>query len=294
MARRWLLATIALLCAGCQVAYFGVINVGAQAELVAPRDGVVYDTALRLGLDVHRPDAVPRAPVVVFFHGGAWQHGERRSYRFVGSALAAHGIVAVMPDYRRYPSVRFPAFVEDGARAVAWTFAHAERIGGDPKRIYLGGHSSGAHIAALLATDARYLAAVGHRPGELAGVIGVAGPYDFVPITHPLLLEIFGAEERHALSQPVNFIDGDEPPFLLLHGDADRRVAVFHSERLAQRLSAAARPVQLRRYAGVGHVRILSALRYPKLAPTLADIVAFVSAPGATRTTPLEPAAAAQ
>jgi acetyl esterase/lipase len=180
-------------------------------------------------------------------------------------------------DYRHGPAVPFPAFVEDVAAAVRWTRDHARDYGGDPAKIFLAGHSAGAHIAALVAADARYLRAVGLAPRELAGVIGIAGPYDFAPITDPDLRRIFGdTPAQWAASQPIEFVDGDEPPFLLLHGDDDKTVWPRNSERLAAKLRAAGVAVDYRTYPGLGHVRILSAFRFPSLAPTLDDTAAFV------------------
>ena len=214
----------------------------------------------------------------MFFYGGRWQDGNRRQYAFVGKALAANGIVAVLPDYREYPAVRFPAFVEDAARAVAWARQHAQALGGDPSRLYVAGHSAGGHIAALLGTDARYLRAQGFAPRDLAGVIAIAGPHDFLPITEADIAGIFGPPERYPDSQPVNFVDGDEPPFLLLHGSDDDLVRPRNSVSLAERLQAAHEPCELKLYPGIGHIRILAAmdLSYDRLAPTLDDVKAFV------------------
>lgn len=262
---------------GCQRLLFAGINLRGEAAATTARYGPEAGHAL----DVYRPRGARGAPVVVFFHGGRWQHGRRADYAFAGEALARHGIVAVLPDYRHYPQVRFPAFVEDAARAVAWTRAHVAELGGDPQRIFLAGHSSGAHLAALLATDARYLQAVGLHPRDLRGVAGLAGPYDFLPLTDPVLQDLFGAERDWPASQPVSFVDGDEPPFLLLHGEDDRVVWPRNSTRLAARLRAAGVPVQERRYADLGHVRILLALRFPSFAPTLSDLVRFVGEDGA-------------
>ena len=271
-----------LLCAcavsGCASGFFAVLNAGGTPRGITVEPDQRYADDLDERLDVYRPDAIGDAPVVVFFYGGRWQDGSRDDYAFVGRALATRGLVAVVPDYRGYPEVRFPAFVEDAAQAVAWTRTHAARLGGDPRRIYLAGHSAGAHIAALLATDARYLAAVGMEPQDLAGVVAIAGPHDFLPITDADLAEIFGPPERYPDSQPVSFVDGDEPPFLLLHGADDDSVRVRNSESLAARLCGVDVANELKLYPGVGHVRILAAIDpdYARLAPTLDDVVRFV------------------
>jgi acetyl esterase/lipase len=272
------LALAAVLATGCEATFFRVLNAGSIPASIAIDRDVVYATDTGQRLDVYRPAMASGAPVVVFFYGGRWQGGDRQRYAFVGEALAASGIVAVLPDYREYPAVRFPAFVEDAARAVGWARQHARALGGNSSRLYVAGHSAGGHIAALLGTDAHYLRAQGFAPRDLAGVIAIAGPHDFLPITEADLAEIFGPPERYPASQPVNFVDGDEPPFLLLHGSDDDIVRTRNSVSLAERLLAAHEPGELRLYPGVGHIRILAAmdLSYDRLAPTLDDVKAFV------------------
>jgi acetyl esterase/lipase len=273
------LALSALLITGCEAAFFRVLNAGDTPSTVSVESDQIYAADTGEKLDIYRPLAAgPGAPVVVFFYGGRWQGGDRTEYSFVGEALAARGIVAVLPDYREYPAVTFPVFVTDAAQAVAWARAHAAGLGGDPARLYVAGHSAGAHIAALLGTDARYLGAVGLAPRDLAGVIAIAGPHDFLPITDADLALIFGPPERYPESQPVNFVDGDEPRFLLLHGADDDLVEPRNSESLAARLHAAHEPCELSIYPRTGHIRILAALAlgHEKLAPTLDDVVRFV------------------
>ncbi len=101
----------------------------------------------------------------------------------MAKALARRGYVAVLPDYRIYPQARYPDFLDDGARAVRWAKDNATRFGGDPQKLFLMGHSAGAHIAAMLALDATWLQKVGLVPGrDIAGLIGISGPYDFLPL----------------------------------------------------------------------------------------------------------------
>ncbi|MFT3805903.1 alpha/beta hydrolase [Arenimonas sp.] len=251
---RWtlLLASLALL-AGCRGAYFHALNARAPDR---SSDTFVYDQAQGLSLDLYRADR-PMAPVVVFFYGGSWRNGRREEYRFVASALADSGALTLVPDYGKAPAHPFPDFMHDAAHAVAWARANAARHGGDPQRIFVVGHSAGAHIAALLAADARYLAEAGLAPADLAGVVGLSGPYDFLPITNAELREVFGDEGQWPATQPVNFVDGDEPPFLLMHGLKDRLVDPRNSERLARRLGARGVPAQLRELPDSGHVGML-------------------------------------
>jgi acetyl esterase/lipase len=270
------LLLVAAMQSGCQSLYFTAVNAGGDARSAT----VAYGPAPMQKIDIYRPPGSgENAPVVLFLYGSRWEGGRREHYAFVGKKLAAHGVLALVADYRQYPDVRFPVFVQDAARALQWAQHNSGAYGGDPRRLFVVGHSAGAHIAALLATDARYLAAVRMRPRDLRGVVGIAGPYDFLPFTEADLRDIFGPEPQWPDSQPVNFVDGDEPPMLLLHGSDDRVVWPRNSERLAQRLRTAGDRVEHRVYPGLGHVRIVSALRYPSLAPTLEDTLDFVLAP---------------
>ena len=270
------LAAIAttLLLAGCQQVYFRGLNLGAGEGA-----SVVFDAERGLELDVYRPvGPVPAAgaPVVVFFYGGSWTSGKREYYRFVGDALAQRGVLVLIPDHRKSPAHRVAAFMADGAAAVAWARANARSYGGDTERVFLMGHSAGAQIAALLATDARYLAVHQLRPTQLAGVIGLAGPYDFLPLTDPKVKQALGPAQGWPLTQPINFVDGDEPPFLLIQGDADKRVDPGNAPRFASRLKEHQGTVSVSVVPGVGHVGLLNGFYSARSSPVLAQSVAWI------------------
>lgn len=267
------LALTALLTTGCERALFAFANRG----LAPPESTATYAPDLGLALDVYRPESAPArpAPVVVFFYGGNWQRGTREQYRFVGRQLARHGVLTIVADYRTWPRAGFPAFVEDGAKAVAWAHANAARLGGDPERVHVAGHSAGAQIAALIATDARYLEPHGLAPGTLAGMIGLAGPYNF-DITGQYV-PIFGPPAQWPRAQAVNFVDGDEPPFLLVHGIDDEVVEPRDSRELAQRLRDAGVRVELIMLDDGGHAAPLAGLydtaREPLVLPAILDFI---------------------
>jgi acetyl esterase/lipase len=154
---------------------------------------IAYGPDPQQQLDVYVPTtaAGPR-PVVVFWHGGSWRQGDKADYRFVGAALAESGYVAVVANYRHYPQVKMPGYMSDAAQAARWAAAHAAEFGGAPERLYLMGHSAGAHLAALVTLDARYFTAAGGPAPRIAGVIGLSGPYDFLPLSNPDDQEMFG------------------------------------------------------------------------------------------------------
>ena len=241
--------------------------------------GIQYGARPRQKLDVYRPAKAMRPKaVIVFFYGGSWKWGERRHYRFVGQALASRGYLVVIPDYRLYPEVEFPGFVEDAAAAIKWVHREIPARGGDPDRIVLAGHSAGAHIAALVALDRAYLrdAAVPHS--SIAGWVGLAGPYAFDPLKFARIRPIFESAPDPNAARPITFVRRGAPPALLLHGSADRTVGVTNSRQLARRLKSAGVPLRYDLFDGVGHSGILLALAKPfeDKAPVLARISTFV------------------
>jgi acetyl esterase/lipase len=257
-----------------------VLNALAPRADVRETTNLAYAEGARHGIDVYAPDGAEGAPVVLFLYGGSWDSGERGMYRFLGTSLAAGGVVCMVPDYRVWPDVRFPAFMHDAARALAWARAHAAEHGGDAARIVLMGHSAGAQMATLLALDGEYLAGEGLRPAAaLRGVVGLAGPYDFLPLRDPTLRAIFGPESTWPESQPVNYAHPGAPPMLLATGDQDSTVLPRNTARLASRLRATGNDVRAVTYAGIGHREILGAfapaLRF--LAPVRRDVLGFVA-----------------
>ena len=242
--------------------------------------GLAYGSGPRFKLDVYRPAKVTSAsPVVVFFYGGNWAAGERGDYAFVGRALAARGIVVVIPDYRLYPEVRYPDFLDDSAQAVAWTASNISRYGGDPNKLFLMGHSAGAYNAAMLALDARYLGQQGMAIRSLAGWIGLAGPYDFMPIENKTVRPVFHFPNTPRQSQPINHTGGAMLPALLIAASKDKLVnPVRNTGGLAAKLRAAGVPVEEVYYDGVSHTTLLASISAPlrSLAPTLDAIDAFI------------------
>lgn len=274
------LVTLAGGAAGAIVAPVQVLNALAGFEPYRVETGIAYGEGPRQRLDVYVPVGGGKArPVVVFFYGGGWEEGERSTYRFVGAALASRGLVAVIPDYRVYPEARFPDFVEDGARAVRWARDHAGEFGGDGRRLVLAGHSAGAHIAAMLSFDRQWLAAAGLDAGtDIAGLVGLAGPYDFLPLHSATLAAIFGPEEQRARTQPINFVDGRGPPAFLATGPDDRTVDPGNTARLAARIRARGGEVTTRFYERVDHRTLIGAFAGPLrlIAPVLDDTAAFI------------------
>lgn len=282
--RAWLTPLAVLGLAACVAACSPVtaLNVLARAGDHSVTTGVAYGPGPRQQLDVYRPaEPAPAGgwPMVVFFYGGSWNSGQRADYAFVGQALASRGIVTLVADYRLYPQVRYPEFLQDCAAALAWALDQSRALGADPRRVHVMGHSAGAYNAAMLAMDARWLAPTGHAPSQLAGFIGLAGPYDFLPSTNPDVQPVFFHPSVPPGAQPVEWAGAATPRSFL---GAARSDALVDPQRntlaLASRLQAAGVPVTLKLYEGVNHVTLAGALARPLrwLAPVLDDVAAFV------------------
>jgi acetyl esterase/lipase len=264
-----------------------VLNMAAWGSDVEIERDVSFGSDPRLKLDVYRSPAVKDAPVVVFFYGGSWQWGDKSIYRFVGAALARAGFVAVIPDYRVFPAVLYPDFLRDSALAVRWSKDNAARLGGDPDKLFLSGHSAGAYNAISLATDRRWLAETKLDPSkDIAGVIGIAGPYDFLPLKAENLKTIFGPEETRPATQPINYVDGNEPPMLLLRPANDNVVDPGNSARLANRLEKSGGKAKLVTYDRVGHLSIIATFSplLSFLAPARDELARFVREISAKKT----------
>lgn len=269
--RRGILAGVASLIGGCSPA--ALLNTTVPKKGYTLEADIPYGSLPRQKLDFYKPDT-PRADgkTVIFFYGGSWDQGTKGDYLFVAQALAARGIAVVIPDYRLYPEVRFPAFLEDSAQAVRWA---GDRVGID--KLFLMGHSAGGHIALMLATNTPYLAAAGVDRMKLAGVIGIAAPSDFLPLTSSKLIDIFGGANRPEI-QAITFARAPLPRALLLHGTTDTTVYPRNSANLAAAWRKAGAPAELKLYPDVGHIDIVAAFSdlLRKQAPSLADVSAFI------------------
>jgi len=243
----------------------------------AARD-VAYGAHARQKLDVYRPDDGSSGnPVLMFIYGGSWDDGDKKSYSFVGRAFAAAGYVTVIADYRLVPQVRYPDFVKDGAKALAWVKTHIENFGGSPDRIFLLGHSAGAYNAMMLALDPHFLRAEGLSSNVVKAVAGLSGPYDFLPLDVKSTKAAFAGAADLKATQPVNHVTQRTPPVFLATGDKDDLVRPKNTRALTARLKAAGRPHQTRIYKDIGHAGILLAISRPLRgkAPVIEDVTAF-------------------
>ena len=261
MHKRWKTGLAALLSAALTACSpVGVLN------LLVPKSGyqivrdLAYGSDPRQRLDIYVPDKHgPNMPVMLFFYGGSWQDGSKSLYLALGQAFASQGVLVAVADYRLYPQVNFPIFLEDSARAFVYVRDHAGHYGGDPKRLFLVGHSAGAYNAVMLASDRRYLEQAGASLSDVCGVIGIAGPYNFLPLVDPALIALFGGADRPE-TQPISYIDGARPPMLFTAGAADTVVSPHNASDMAEKLKRFGNRAETITYPGVGHIGIILSL----------------------------------
>lgn len=257
---------------------------------VVPSDGgamkvasdISFGPQPRQMLDVYAPEGAQALPSVLFIYGGSWNSGSKDEYAFVARSIAARGYVVVVADYRLVPGVRYPDFLIDGALAIRWMKDNIGRYGGDPRRVSVAGHSAGAYNAVMIALNSKILAAAGLGRGAIKAAIGIAGPYDFLPLDDPATIAAFQSWPNPIETQPIHYPSRTAPPMLLLHGLDDTTVYPRNTRSLAAKLSSAGAFVEAKYYPGIGHAGIVTAFAPPfrSNAPVLDDIDRFLKAHG--------------
>lgn len=249
----------AFLTSSCTYLGLRAINLPSHFKGYDRAHDITFLEDYNLKLDIYSPKGAQAKdyPVLVFFYGGRWTTGRRQDYRFIADQFVECGYVVVIPDYRKYPDVKFPAFIDDGAAAVNWVHDNIAHYGGDQNRILVSGHSAGAHIGALLIADQNYL----NDGVKVRAFAGLAGPYAFIP-DEPDLIDMFGPEENYPNIQVPTFVNGDEPPMLLQYGEQDDLVAAFNHERLEKALRDENQDIRVITYSEFDHVGLLTALSW--------------------------------
>lgn len=240
-----------------------------------------YGPLPRQKIDLYRPKGTATKAVILYLYGGGWVSGARWYYRLFGRTMASRGYAVAIPDYHLYPQATFPAFVEDAALAFKWVREHAAQLGGSSARVFVMGHSAGAHISALLALDPKYLRAHGLGPEAICGVIGLAGPYTLDPLKWKGVQNIFAPSQAAPHSaRPIKLVRAGAPPMLLLHGERDRIVGPQASVNFAGALTAAGSQAEAKLYPRIGHFEIFAAYMWGWRwrARVLQDTEAFIDA----------------
>lgn len=266
---KWLLLVMSVFLSSCSSIKLYVANSLAKTDAYQLSADISYGSDASQTLDVYSVnDAANAEPsnanVIIFYYGGCWGACTRftkEDYRFVAESLVDEETVVIVPDYQRYPDVLFPTLMADASATVEWAKNNVAQYGGDPDRLFLMGHSSGAHMAVMLALNETYLPSDTYK--RIRGVVGLAGPYDFLPLTSGYQKKLFGPEANYPASQPINFVDGSEPPLMLLHGGKDWIVKEKNMVNLSKKIEAAGGQVHTKLYKELSHSGIVSMLSIP-------------------------------
>lgn len=283
-----LISTAASAPAFAQVTIFSAFNLpGAVDGNVRKYADIPYADREGAKLDIYRPEEITEAtpaPVVMFIYGGGWAAGDKFEYEFVGRAFAANGYIAVIADYRKYPEVTYPQFLEDNAAAMKWIEDNISQYAGDPNRFFLAGHSAGAYNAVMLALDQSFRREY-NVTMPIRAVAGISGPYNFYPFEYDEVRRVFGKAPNPEGTQPMNLVTSDAPPMLLVSGTSDPIVRMQNSTAFANKLRAQGIWVTEKFYEGFGHMEPVIALgalwrwRMPVLADTLDFFYTFGAFP---------------
>ena len=268
------------------------LNFADQAYLIGERQfayaqkNIAFGDDERQKLDIYWPEKKganaqadkEKSPVIIFYHGGSWRDGERVGYAFLGRALASRGYISVIADYRKTPDVVFPAFVEDAARAFVWTEKNIERYGGDTSNIFIMGHSAGAHLMMLIGLDHKYLNALGSDSAKIKGIIGLAGPYDFLPFDGEAAKAALGQWPKPEETQPITYARGDAAPMLLLTGTDDTTVYPRNGQRLKAAINDVNGEAEIIEYPDMDHYGIIMAYAraFRSYGSALEDSIRFI------------------
>ncbi len=238
---------------------------------VIPTDGydlkedIAYGELARQKLDIYIPKetSTQKMPIVLFYYGGGWDSGKKTDYLFAAEAFTSKGYVTVIPDYRVFPEVKFPEFMQDPVSAAKWVKTHINEYGGDSDNVFIVGHSAGAHIGMMMNINTQYLQTVDLSPNDFNAFVGLAGPYDFLPLVSQRLKDIFGPKQSRWRSQPINFVIGDNQPILLMVGLKDNTVWPRNTFNLAKAIEGKKGSVQVIEFANYSHVDMVAKMAKP-------------------------------
>ncbi len=274
-----LLAGMIMILSACQSA--GLFSLNVPTYLAADYEvskSHIYGDQPWQQLDIYQP-ANAEAPLktLVLIYGGGWRSGTKEQYAFLADAFTRLGYRVVIPDYTKYPEGVYPDYVEDAALATKWLSEHLAEDGGETDGFYLMGHSAGAHTAAMLVTNDRFLQQVGLSPNIYDGFIGLSGPYNFTP-KKARYKRVFGGGPDFSHMKLNNFVNGNEPPMLLIHGAQDGTVVAENMHSFAEKLRTHDVSVTAELYEDLGHYDMIALFSraLPKGEQVIQDIDAFM------------------
>ena len=275
-----------LVAAGSLAVVLCVVAAGAQSDRITVVKDLDYMPGIEYPggkdrLDLYIPPGTGSRPVIFSLHGGALSMGDRGEESFVGRRLAAAGYLTVVTSYRLSPQVSHPAHIQDAAAAFAWVKRNIRQHGGDPDRIIVIGHSAGAYLAMLLATDARYLAAHKLSPSDIKGLVPVSGFFwvDKEGVAPDRPTYVWGTDPKVWVeSSPARYLRADLPPVLLIDTDGDEDWRQKQNVDMAAALRAAGhQDVSTHKVKGRTHMSVWTNMLEGESEETSSWILAFAN-----------------
>lgn len=225
-------------------------------------------------LDIYRTETPKEnAPVLMFVHGGSWDSGSKNIYKFLAEGFTKSGYDIVVPNYRIYPNAKFPDFLEDNARAVAFTVETFPN-----RKIVLVGHSAGGYNVLMLGLRDEFLSGAGvDRCAVISGVVSLAAPVGLTPLDSKPLTDIF-PDRFTADDAAINNVTGPTPPIFLGHGEKDTTVNPLNASKLAEKIVARGGVAQSKVYPGQSHVDVVKVIsrHFDGKVTLKADIINFI------------------
>ncbi|WP_425238012.1 alpha/beta hydrolase [Ulvibacterium sp.] len=212
----------------------------------------------RCKLDVYYPQDTVNVSTVVWFHGGGLEFGEKH----IPEGLLEKGVVVVTVNYRMHPKVKHPIYIEDAAAAVAWTFKNIERYNGNPKKIFVTGHSAGGYLASMVGLDKQYLEKHGVDANDIAGLI----PFSGHTIAHFTIRKEMGIKGTQPIVNPyapLFHVRKDAPPMLLITGNRELELLGRYEENayFYRMMKVVEHPdIELMELDGYGHNMVYPAI----------------------------------
>ena len=262
---------------------WGVLNAVPQlfpkSQSVKEHINLPYGSAPKQVLDVVSSGKCKNSPVIVFAHGGSWRWGQKDYHRTIGQQFAKSGIVFTTIDYRLYPDVRFPSFPQDVALSVQWVRENISKYGGDRNKIFLMGHSAGAHSVSLVGLDSTYLQELGGDLDWIKGVIPMACPFEFDPSKEFLYRDLFPRDLDATKLMPMGIeLKGDIPSFFIMQGGLDPIIRNELALEFASKVEKAGGRAQVKLYRTHGHFSLVRRTTSWHIwpSPLLKDVVSFI------------------
>lgn len=252
----------ALFLSACDGLAVYAVNLPVKFEENQVSKNISYGRRAYQSADIYRSEICKKdCPVIVFFYGGGWVSGEKETYPFLARAFTDQGYVVVIPDYAKYPDVKFPEFIKDGAKALSFVEKNIAAYNGDPNNIIIAGHSAGAHLGAMLTYNPLYLQDEKFDHSRIKAFFGFSGPYAFTPEEEPYI-DIFGPPEKYPEMKVTNFVSENPIPAYLFNGVEDNVVPTKSMCKLAVSIHANNGSAVTKRYEDTDHIDMISAFSY--------------------------------